>query len=161
MVFGAVGATSGGGDAAVEDYFEISTPRTGWIGAAVLCFGMGTSTEGTYGGVVAAGFDVAKSPAVITLFGGGRGVGYRADKVATEDRDSGEVSKGFPIFRRNRNHDRDGFLVVETGAPIWIEEACFGDKNGLGIKNRGLEGVTHGSVSLRVSLDGQAMNREL
>ena len=91
MVFGAVGATSEGGNAAVEDWFEISAPRAGWIGAAVLCFGMGASTEGAYGGVLAAGFDMAKSPAVITLLGGGRGVGSLDKIVATEDRDSGEV----------------------------------------------------------------------
>ena len=91
MVFGAVGATSGGGDAAVEDWFEISSPRAGWIGAAMLCFGMRASTEGAYGGVLAAGFDMAESPAVIALLGGGRGVGSLVNKVATEDRDTGEV----------------------------------------------------------------------
>ena len=47
VLFGTVGATSGGGDAAVEDWFEISTPGAGWIGAAMLRFGMGASTEGT------------------------------------------------------------------------------------------------------------------
>ena len=91
MVFGAVGATSGGGDAAVEDWFEISTPRAGWIGAVMFCFGIGASTEGVYGGVLAAGFDMAESPAVITLLGGGRGVGSLDNIAATEDRDSGGV----------------------------------------------------------------------
>ena len=161
MVFGAVGAPSGGGDAAVEDWFEISTPRAGWIGAAMLCFGIGASTEGAYGGVLAAGFDMAKSPAVIALLRGGRRVGSLDNIVATEDRDSGEVGKGFPIFRRDLNHDREGFLIVETGGPIWIEEASFGDEDRLGIKNRGLEEVTQGNVNLRMSLDGQAMDGEL
>ena len=91
VVFGAVGATSGGGDAAVEDWLEISTPRAGWIRAAMLCFGMGASTEGAYGWVLAAGFDVAESPAVIALLGGRRGVGSLHNIAATEDRDSGEV----------------------------------------------------------------------
>ena len=50
---------------------------------------------------------------------------------------------------------------METGGPNWIEEAGFGDEDRLGIKNRGLEEVAQGSVSLRMSLDGQAMNREL
>ena len=52
---------------------------------------MGASTEGAYGGVLAAGFDMAKSPAVITLLGGGGGVGSLDDIIATEDRDTGEV----------------------------------------------------------------------
>ena len=97
--------TERGGDAAVEDWFEISTPRAGWIGAAILCFGMGASTEGAYGGVLAAGFDMAESPAVIALLRGGQGVGSLDNKVATKDRDSGEVGKGFPILRRDLNHD--------------------------------------------------------
>ena len=71
VVFGAVRATSGGGDAAVEDWFEISTPWAGWIRAAMLCFGMGASTEGAYGRVLAAEFDLTESPAVIVLLGGG------------------------------------------------------------------------------------------
>ena len=91
MVFGAVGAASGGGDATIEDWFEISTPRAGWVGAAMLCFGVRASAEGAYGGVLAAGFDMTESPAVIALLGGGRRVGSFDNKVATEDRDSGEV----------------------------------------------------------------------
>ena len=91
VVFGAVEATSGGGDAAVEDWFEITIPRAGRIGAAMLCFGMGASTEGAYGGVLAAAFDVAESPAVIALLGGRRGVGSLDNVAATKDRDSGEV----------------------------------------------------------------------
>ena len=50
---------------------------------------------------------------------------------------------------------------METGGPIRIKEAGFGDEDGLGVKNRGLEEVTQGSVSLRMSLDGQAMDGEL
>ena len=91
MVFGADGATSGGGDTAVENWFEISTPGTGWIGAAMLCFGMGASTERAYGRVLAAGFDMTESPAVVALVGGGRGVGSLDDIVATKDRDPGEA----------------------------------------------------------------------
>ena len=50
---------------------------------------------------------------------------------------------------------------METGGLIWIEEAGFGDEDGLRIKNRGLEVVTQGSVRLRMSLNGQAMDGEL
>ena len=50
---------------------------------------------------------------------------------------------------------------METGGLIWIEEAGFRDEDRLRIKNRGLEEVTQGSVSLRMSLDGQAMEGEL
>ena len=50
---------------------------------------------------------------------------------------------------------------METGGPIWIEEAGFGDEDGLGVNNRGLEEGKQGSVSLRMSLDGQAMDGEL
>ena len=65
------------------------------------------------------------------------------------------------MFRRDLNHDREGFLIMETGGPVWIEEAGFGDEDRLRVKNRGLEEVTQGSVSLRMSLDGQAMDGEL
>ena len=91
MVFGAVGATSGGGDAVVENRLEISTPGAGWMGAAMLCFGMGASTKGAYGRVLAAGFDMTESPPVIALLGEGRGVGSLDNIVATKDSDSGEV----------------------------------------------------------------------
>ena len=89
--FGAVGAASGGGDAGVEDWFEISTPGAGWIGAAIFCFGMGASTEGAYGRVLAARFDMTESPVVVALLGGGRGVGSLDNIVATKDRNSGEL----------------------------------------------------------------------
>ena len=91
VVFGAVGATRGGGNAAVKDWFEVSPFGAGWIGAAVLGFGMGASVEGAYSGVLAARFNMAKSPTVIALFGGGRRVGSLYNIVATKDRDSGEV----------------------------------------------------------------------
>ena len=90
-VFGAVGATCGGDDAAVKDWFEISTFGAGWIGAAVLSFGMGASEEGAYSGLLAARFDMAESPAVIAWLGRGRRVGSLNNIVATKDRDSGEV----------------------------------------------------------------------
>ena len=82
----------GGGDAAVKDCFDISTLRAGWIGAAMLCFGMGDGTEGAYGRVLAVRFDMAKSPAVIALFRGGRRIGSLNDVIATKDGNSGEVS---------------------------------------------------------------------
>ena len=71
VVFGAVGAARGRGNAAVKDWFEVSSFGAGWNGAAVLGFGMGASAEGAYSGVLAARFDMAESPAVIALLGGG------------------------------------------------------------------------------------------
>ena len=50
---------------------------------------------------------------------------------------------------------------METEGSIWIEEAGFGDKDRLRVKNGGLKEVRQGSISLRVSLDGQAMDGEL
>ena len=91
MVFGAVGATCGRGNAPVKDWFEISPFGAGWVGAAVLCFGMGAGAEGAHCGVLAARFDVAESPAVIALLGGGRRVGSLDNIVATKDGDSGEA----------------------------------------------------------------------
>ena len=92
VVFGAVGASCGGGDAAVKDWLKVSTFGAGWVGAAVLCFCMGAGAEGADSGVLAARFDMAKSPAVIVLLGGGRWVGSLDGVVATKDRDSGEIS---------------------------------------------------------------------
>ena len=92
VVFGAVGAMRGRGNAAVKAWFEVSPFGAGWIGAAVLSFGMGASAEGAYSGVLAARFNMAESPAVIALFGGGRRIGSLENIVATKDRDSGEVS---------------------------------------------------------------------
>ena len=71
VVFRAVGATCGGGDVAVKNWFEISTAGAGRIEAAMLCFGMGASTERAYGRVLAARFDMTESRAVIALLGGG------------------------------------------------------------------------------------------
>ena len=91
VVFGAVGAACGGGHAAVKDWLQVSTFGAGWVGAAVLSFGMGAGAEGAHSGVLAVRFDMAESPAVIALLGGGRRVGSLDDIVATKDRDSGEV----------------------------------------------------------------------
>ena len=91
VVFGAVGATRRRGNAAVKDWFEISPFGAGWIGAVVLGFGIGASGEGAYSGVLAVRFNMAESPAVIALFGGGRRIGSLDNIVSTKDRDSGEV----------------------------------------------------------------------
>ena len=91
MIFGAVGATCEGCDAAVKDWLEVSPFGAGCVGAAVLCFCMGAGAEGADSGVLTAGFDMAKSPAVVELLGGGRGVGSLDSVVATKDRDSGEI----------------------------------------------------------------------
>ena len=91
VVLGAVGAACGGGDAAVQDRLEVSPFGAGWVGAAVLCFCMGAGAEGTDSRILAAGFDMTKSPAVVALLGGGRRVGSLDSVVATKDRDSGEI----------------------------------------------------------------------
>ena len=52
-------------------------------------------------------------------------------------------------------------MVAEARGSIWIEDAGFGDENRLRVKNRRLKEVTQGTVCLRVSLDGQAMDGEL
>ena len=92
MVFGAVGATCGGGDAAVMNWLEVSTSGAGWVGAVVLCFCVGAGAEGADSGILAARFDMAESPAVIALLGGGRRVGSLESVIATKDRDSAEIS---------------------------------------------------------------------
>ena len=91
VVFGAVGATLLRGNTAVKDWFEITPYGAGWVGAAVLGFGMRANAEGAYSGVLAARFDMAESPAVIALLGGGQRVGSLHIRVATKDRDSGEI----------------------------------------------------------------------
>ena len=161
VVFGAVAATCGGDDAAVEDWLEVSTFGAGWVGAAVLCFCMGASAEGADSGILAAGFDVAKSPAVIALFGGGRRVCSLNSIVATKDRDSGEIVQELTIFRGDLDHDRESLLVVEAGGTIRVEKAGSGNKNGLRVKYRGLQEVAQGSVLFRMGFDGKAVDREL
>ena len=71
MILGAVGALGRGGNAAVEDWLEVSTFGTGRLGATVFCLGMGAGAEGIDGGVLAAGFDMTKPPTVIALLRGG------------------------------------------------------------------------------------------
>ena len=53
---------------------------------------MGACAEGAYSEVLAARFDMAESPAVIVLLGGGRRVGSLDNIVATKNRNCGEVS---------------------------------------------------------------------
>ena len=91
VVFGAVGAACGRGDAAVKDWLEVSAFGAGWVRVAVLCFCMGASAEGADSGVLAAGFDMAEPLAVIALFGGGRRVCSLDSIVATKNRNSGEI----------------------------------------------------------------------
>ena len=91
VVFGTIGAACGRGNAAVEDWFEISSFGAGWVWAAGLSFGRSASVEGAYSRVLVVRFDMAEPSGVLTLLGGGRGVGFFDDIVATEDGDSGEV----------------------------------------------------------------------
>ena len=91
VVFGTVRASCGRGNTAVEDWFEIAPFGAGWVGAAVLSFSVRARAEGAYSGVSAAGFDMAQSPAVIALFGGGRGIGSFDNVVAAKDGYCGEV----------------------------------------------------------------------
>ena len=51
--------------------------------------------------------------------------------------------------------------MAEAGFPVGVEEASLGYENGLGVKDRGLEKITQGSVIIRVGLDREAMNGEL
>ena len=50
---------------------------------------------------------------------------------------------------------------MEVGGSIRVEEAGFGDKNGLRVKYGGLKQVTQGRVLLRMGLDGEAMDGKL
>ena len=50
---------------------------------------------------------------------------------------------------------------MEAGGAITIEEAGFGDKDGLRVKYGGLKVVTQGSVFFRMGLDGEAMDGKL
>ena len=50
---------------------------------------------------------------------------------------------------------------MEAGGSIRVEEAGFGDKNGLRVKYGGLKEVTQGSIFFRMGLDGEAMDGEL
>ena len=50
---------------------------------------------------------------------------------------------------------------MEAGGAVRVEEAGYGDKNGLRVKNRGLMEVTQGSDFFRMGLDGEAMDGKL
>ena len=102
-----------------------------------------------------------KSPAVVTLFGGGRRVGSLDEVAATKYRDSGEIIEQLPIFSRDLYYDREGFLIVEAGGSIGVEEAAFGNKRGLGVENGGLEEVTQDSIFFGVSFERETVNGEL
>ena len=105
VVFGAVGAASGGGYAAVENWLEISTFGTGRVGAPVIFFGMGASPEGTDGGVLATGVKVTKPPTIIALLGGGRRIGSLNGEVANKDRNPREVGQDLTLTGRHLHHD--------------------------------------------------------
>ena len=53
---------------------------------------MRAGAEGAYGRVLALESNMAKSPTVVAMFGGGRGVDSLDAIVATEDRNLGEIS---------------------------------------------------------------------
>ena len=161
MVLRAVGVSGRGGNAAVENLLEVSTFGTCRVGATVFCLGMGASAEGTDGGVLAAGFDVAKPLTVITLLRGGRGVGSLNDKVATKNWNLGEIGQGPPLIGRHLHHDGKGFLVAEAGIPLGVEETSFGDKYRLGIKDGRLKKVTQGGIIFVVGLDRKSIDGEL
>ena len=65
------------------------------------------------------------------------------------------------MFCRDLYHDREGFLIMEAAGSLRVEEAGFGNENGLRIKLEGLEELTQDSVVFGVSLDGETMDREL
>ena len=47
------------------------------------------------------------------------------------------------------------------GFPVEVKKAGLGDKDRLGIKDRGLEKITQDSIVLRMGLDRESMNGEL
>ena len=64
------------------------------------------------------------------------------EKVGTKDWDLGEVSQGLSVIGQYLQHNRKGFLVVEVGSTVGVEEAGLVDDNGLGDEDRGLEKIT-------------------
>ena len=129
VVFGGVGASCGGGNAAFDDRFEIASFGAGWVGAAGLCLSVGASGEGGYCRVLASRFDMAKSPPVIKLLRGGGRIGSFDYVAATKDKDSGEVRLELTVFCGDLYDNREGLLIVELGVPIGVVEAGFGNEN--------------------------------
>ena len=161
MILETVGASGRGGNAAVENWLEVSSFGTRQVGATVLCLGMGAGAEGTDSGVLTAEFDMTKPPTVIALLRGGRGVGSLDDKVATKNWYLGEIGQGPPVIGRHLHYDRKGFLVAEAGIAVRVEKTSFGDRNREGIKDRGLKKVTQGGIIFGVGLDRESMDGEL
>ena len=50
---------------------------------------------------------------------------------------------------------------MEAGGAIRVQEAGFGNKNGVRVKYGGLKEVRQGSVFFRIGLDGEAMDGKL
>ena len=71
VILGAVGASGGGGNTAVEYWPEVTTFGAGQVGTTVLSFGIGAGVEGTDGGILATGFHLTKPPTGLALLGGG------------------------------------------------------------------------------------------
>ena len=71
----------------------------------MIRFGVGAGAEGTDGGVLATGFDMAKPPTIITLLKGGQRIGSLNDEVATKDWNLGEVSQGLPVIGHHLHQD--------------------------------------------------------
>ena len=69
----------------------IAAFEAGWVWAKVLCLSVWASAEGAYSRVLAARFDMAKSPAVVARFGGKGRIASLDDVIATKDKHSGEV----------------------------------------------------------------------
>ena len=105
VVLGTVGAARGGGNTAVEDWFDVPTPWAGWIGAQVFCFRVRAGAVGRYSRVLVSRFDMATPLTIVALLGGRGGVGSFDDIAATKDQDSGDIGQGLPFFGWHMYHD--------------------------------------------------------
>ena len=54
----------------------------------------------------------------------------------------GEIGHGAPVIGRHLHHKQKSFLVPDVGILVGVEEMGLGDEDRLGIKDRGLGGVT-------------------
>ena len=59
------------------------------------------------------------------------------------------------------HYDGKGFLVAEAGFLVGVEEAGLGDKDRLGIKDRGLRKITQDGIVIEMGPDRESMKGEL
>ena len=74
VIFGTVRVARRRGNAAIENWFEVSSLGAGRVGAAVLCHRVRAGAEGTYGRIFATRFHMAKlSNSYYTVWRGMKG----------------------------------------------------------------------------------------